>query len=84
MSNPNENCLKGKRCPKCGSYGPFAILAEAWFKVDDTGTCDAEDVSWDNNHLAICSACNYKGKFGTFDDPETKENPDGKPEKAGA
>lgn len=21
----SENCLKGMRCPKCGSYGPFNI-----------------------------------------------------------
>ncbi len=61
MSNPNENCLEGMRCPNpdCGSYGPFQIRAEASFTVADDGTDDYEDVEWSDESWCRCIECQH-------------------------
>ncbi len=80
MTNPNENCLEGKRCPKCGSYGPFAIRGTAWFEVDDDGSTEFEDLEYDAHCLTMCRQCQYSSSYGNFDDPETKEKKPDAPE----
>ncbi len=68
--NPNINCLEGKECPNCGSYGPFEVAATMWVLLCDNGTDDAEDgtVEYDNNAPAKCCECDYEGVFGDFDE----------------
>lgn len=66
--SPNVNCLGGKRCPKCGSYGPFEVVVSMRVLLYDSGSDDAEDgsIEYDDNVLAMCHACRYEAKFGDF------------------
>ncbi len=66
--NPNVNCLDGKSCPKCGSYGPFEVVVSTRVLLYDDGTDDADDgsIEYDDDALAVCCACQYQGKFGNF------------------
>jgi len=68
--NPNVNCLYGKRCPKCGSFGPFEIAVSMRVLLTDDGCDDAVDsaIEYDDHSPARCPACRYKGKFGDFDE----------------
>jgi hypothetical protein len=68
--NPNVNCLDGKRCPECGSYGPFEIAVSMRVLLYDDGTDSAEDsaTEYDNDAPAICCSCRHEGKFGDFDE----------------
>lgn len=65
----NTNCLEGKKCPKCGSAGPFRVSALVWILLCDNGADDAEDpaIEYDGASPAICDACGYWGQFGEFD-----------------
>ena len=67
--NPNTNCLEGKRCPECGSYGPFELVVSMRILLYDSGTSDAEDgsIDYDDDSQAMCDACKYEGRFGDFD-----------------
>jgi len=67
--SPNSNCLDGKRCPMCGSYGPFEVVVSTRVLLYDTGTDDAENgsIEYDDDALAVCYACRYGAKFGNFD-----------------
>lgn len=67
--SPNGNCLDGKRCPNCGSYGPFEVVVSMRVLLYDIGASDAENgsIEFDRDSLALCSACRYAGKFGDFD-----------------
>jgi hypothetical protein len=67
-SNPNVNCLIGKRCPKCGSYGPFELVVSVRVLLYDNGTDETEDgsIEYDDNALAKCYECQYEGEFGKF------------------
>ena len=64
----NVNCLAGKRCPKCGSYGPFEVQVLLRVLLYDEGTDDADDssIEYDGDAAAVCYACRYEGKFGDF------------------
>lgn len=68
--NPNVNCLEGKQCPNCGSYGPFEVAATVWVLLRDSGTDDAEDgsVEFGDDAPARCCECDHKGVFGDFDE----------------
>ena len=68
VGNPNVNCLVGKRCPKCGSYGPFELVVSVRVLLYDNGTDDAEDgsIEYDHRAFAKCYECQYEGKFGNF------------------
>lgn len=76
MPNPNVNCLAGKRCPKCKSYGPFDVVATAVFTVTDDGTDDQRDIEWDRNSPTYCRNCPHSAQWKDFDDPKCKEKPD--------
>jgi len=67
--NPNVNCLDGKRCPKCGSYGPLEVEVSMRILLYDEGSDDAKDgsIEYDDDAPAMCYACRYEGKFGDFD-----------------
>ena len=68
--NPNVDFLDGKRCPECGSYGPFELLVSMRIRLYDNGTEDAEDGSkeYNDDSIATCCACQHEGKFGDFDE----------------
>ena len=67
---PNVNCLEGKRCPECGSYGPFEVLVSMRVLLRDSGTDDAEDgtIWYDSDAPTKCDSCRHAGKFGDFDE----------------
>lgn len=60
----NSNCLAGCRCPKCGSEGPFQVVATSVFLVSDAGTEDHRDVEYDADSPAYCSVCDWAGEWG--------------------
>jgi hypothetical protein len=64
----NVNCLAGKRCPKCGSYGPLEVQVSMRVLLYDEGTDDADDgsIEYDDDAAAMCYACRYEGKFDDF------------------
>jgi hypothetical protein len=66
--NPNVNCLEGKCCPECGSYGPFEVVVSMRVMLHDDGCGDAEDgtIEYDDDAPAICRVCRFEGKFGEF------------------
>lgn len=70
MSNPNSNCLAGKRCPKCKSYGPFDVVGTAVFTLSDDGTGDFRNVEFDGDSPAYCVGCNHGGVWKDFNDLE--------------
>jgi len=69
-TNPNVNCLDGKRCPRCGSHGPFEIVVSIRVLLYDDGTDDADDGSVENDDdaPAMCYECRHRGKFVEFND----------------
>ena len=66
--SPNVNCLEGKRCPKCGSYGPFEVVVLMRVMLYDDGSGDAEDgaIEYDDDAPSMCCGCRYKARFGDF------------------
>lgn len=73
MSNPNENCLKGMRCPTCGSYGPFQIACTVLGEVSDDGVSEGTHWDWDDKSFIRCKCCRHEGDVGEFQDPEAPE-----------
>ena len=67
-ANRNVNCLDGKRCPNCGSYGPFEIVVSKRVLLCDDGIDYARDgaAEYDDDVPARCDACQFEGKFGDF------------------
>jgi hypothetical protein len=67
--SPNVNCLDGKRCPRCGSYGPFEVVVSMRVLLYDSGADDSEDgsIEYDGDSPAACYGCGFEGKFGDFD-----------------
>jgi len=60
MTNPNDNCLEGMKCPKCNSYGPFRIGISTVVIHGDDGIIDSpNDNHWDNTSFCGCCDCNY-------------------------
>jgi hypothetical protein len=66
--NPNVNCLEGKCCPNCGSFGPFEVVVSIRVLLFDDGSGDAEDgtIEYDDDSPAMCNVCGYEGRFGAF------------------
>lgn len=64
----NTNCLKGKKCPRCGSDGPFQVSVSVWILLYDSGADDAEDssIEYDDASPTICSTCRHRGEFRDF------------------
>jgi hypothetical protein len=69
-TNPNVNCLEGKRCPECGSYGPFEIVVSMRVRLYDNGTDNAQDgtTEYGDDGITMCCACQHEGKFEDFDE----------------
>ncbi len=68
-ANPNVNCLYGKRCPNCGSSGPFEIAVSMRVRLHDDGCGDADDgtIEYGDESPAMCYDCRYEAKFEDFD-----------------
>lgn len=66
--NPNTNCLEGKRCPTCGSYGPFEVVVKMRVLLCDNGIGSAQDpaTEYDDNAYTTCRSCGRQGRFGDF------------------
>lgn len=55
----NEGYLKGMRCPKCGSYGPFIIEMVGNGLVYDDSIDYSYDFTWDGTNYCTCKACGF-------------------------
>lgn len=66
----NENCLKGMRCSKCHSNGPFHIEAKTIVKVYDDGTDDTQDFEWGDDSWIQCGECEHTATVKDFRIPE--------------
>jgi hypothetical protein len=66
----NTNCLEGKRCPQCGSYGPFYIYCTIYADVlmCDEGTIEEYDreTTWEKDSPTRCQECGYSGEMKDF------------------
>ena len=69
-NNPNVNFLEGKRCPTCGSYGPFEIVVSMRVLLYDNGTDNSEDgtTEYGDDAPAMCYVCQHEGKLEDFDE----------------
>ena len=67
-SNPNVNCLTGRCCPVCGSFGPFEVSALMRIILADGGVNMADDplTEYDEGSRATCCLCKHQGVFGDF------------------
>jgi hypothetical protein len=70
VENPNVNCLEGRRCPQCGSFGPFEIRVSMRVLMFDSGSDHSKDCSleYDEDAPAKCNNCNYAGEFARFNE----------------
>ena len=68
----NQNCLSGCRCPKCGSEGPFQVVAMSVFLITDDGTEEHRDVEYDGDSAAYCTQCDWQGKWAELSTPALK------------
>lgn len=67
--NPNQNCLEGMSCPKCGDFGPFKIFVtqSGMTEVSDDGTDFINgDTEWDEDSDCECIACGHSAKVRQF------------------
>ena len=69
---PNENCLEGMQCPKCGSEYPFRIRAVAWALGFDDGIEETHGHSWNCGSACLCGDCDYKATVSDFLIPEDR------------
>lgn len=68
----NNNCLKGYRCPKCGSNGPFLIPTSALVEWNDDGTADMYDAEFQAPRPGfdpkwICKSCDFSDEEQKFE-----------------
>jgi hypothetical protein len=79
--NPNNDHLEGRRCPQCGSYGPFTVSTQQYITLTDEGAEDPPkecgDIEFDANSPTMCQECDYAGNWGDF---EERCNPEDEPE----
>lgn len=70
---PNENCLVGFKCPKCGYEDAFAITVTETMIVTDNGTGEGMgDTNWGDDSYCRCEECGCEGTVGDFTKSETK------------
>ena len=63
---PNENCLKGMRCSKCGSEGPFKINVSAMAVIHDDGVAEYTEPDWPDHTFCACNQCGHRSTAGHF------------------
>lgn len=63
----NHNCLKGVRCPECGSEDSFRVDARVTVQVTDDGIEDCGgDYEWSPDAFTQCDACDFGGPMSAF------------------
>lgn len=67
----NRNCLSGCGCPKCGSEGPFQVVATSVFLLTDDGTEGHQAVEYDGGSAAYCTNCDWTGTWAELSTPKT-------------
>ncbi len=70
---PNENCLEGVKCPKCGHEKSFDIMVSAIARVNDGGIDRCEDYEWDDDSFCACRNCEFQGVVRDFKKPKPKK-----------
>jgi len=64
---PNNNCLRGAKCPKCGSFGDFRTVVSSTMRVSDDGTEElGGDTEFEDDAWAQCCECEHQGKWWDF------------------
>ena len=63
---PNQNCLEGMNCPKCGAEEPFKILVESIVTMYDNGSEDQEHAEWGPQSYCECKKCGHFGRAWQF------------------
>lgn len=63
----NDNCLKGMRCPECGSSEPFSIGTFSSAMVYDDGISETSEHDWDKDSPCTCIECGHDGKVADFE-----------------
>jgi hypothetical protein len=65
---PNENCLKGIKCPQCGSDEAFGIACDVVYEITDDGTGDqlTDGHEWDETSYCECRNCFKSGTVADF------------------
>lgn len=64
---PNENCLEGMKCPKCGHEDSFGIACDIVMSVTDEGINDnIGDYDWDDDAYCECRECGHSGTVKDF------------------
>lgn len=71
---PNENCLAGMRCPKCGSFEPFYIMGVALFEVHDDGIEECLEPEWEDGSYCRCRECEFTGQVKDFEIEESGDD----------
>ena len=70
---PNENCLEGMKCPKCGHEDAFGIACDIVMLVTDEGIYDnIGDYDWDDDAYCECRECGHHGTVKDFKEPTAK------------
>jgi len=68
---PNDNCLAGFICPKCGYDTDLRIEVLRWVRVSDDGTEDeGGDTEWNDKSPCACGNpdCAYTATVGDFNE----------------
>lgn len=68
----NDNCLKGARCPKCKSLGPFRINVFCQAVVHDDGVNDTTSHDWTDASHCICLECGFAASYRRFRERKKK------------
>ena len=65
---PNENCLRGIRCPKCGSETEFDIVVEVVARLQDDGVHEYREPDWGSTSTIQCREfpCEHSGTVAEF------------------
>jgi ribosomal protein S27AE len=65
---PNENCLKGVKCPRCGNEDRFLIVVTILADVTDDGADTASNSEWDWNDASHthCPECGETSLLSHF------------------
>ena len=70
--NPNTNCLEGWKCPECGSFGPFNVVATSTFRLQDAGCVHFEGLDYETDDPVRCLHCDHGGIVATFTEGKKK------------
>jgi len=67
----NDNCLRGWKCPECGSEGPFKIYSveiTADVIMSDEGTVEesVRNTDWGDYNPTECMVCGHEGNVLDF------------------